>query len=147
MSTMMSDSVVETPTTTDGFMLTLTDMAAVKIQAILKERNVPDHGLRVFVAGGGCSGIQYGMALESQAQDTDTVIESSGLKLYVDPTSAEYLHAPSLTMKIVRWAAGSGSKTRTSQTLAAAANNPAAAAVAVNNGPRGPRSGSAIRRS
>jgi len=92
MSTMMSDSVVEAPTTTDGFMLTLTDTAAVKIQAILQERNVPDHGLRVFVAGGGCSGIQYGMALESQAQDMDTVIESSGLKLYVDPTSAEYLH-------------------------------------------------------
>jgi len=91
-STMMSDSVVEAPTTTDGFMLTLTDMAVVKIQAILKERNVPDYGLRVFVAGGGCSGIQYGMALESQAQDVDTVIESSGLRLFVDPTSAEYLH-------------------------------------------------------
>ena len=92
MSTMMSDSVVETPTTTDGFRLTLTDMATVKIQAILQERNVPDYGLRVFVASGGCSGIQYGLALESQAQDTDTVVESNGLKLYVDPTSAEYLH-------------------------------------------------------
>jgi iron-sulfur cluster assembly protein len=92
MSTMMSDSVVETPTTTEGFMLTLSDMAVVKIQAILQERNVPDYGLRVFVAGGGCSGIQYGLALESQAHDRDTVIESSGLKLYVDPASAEYLH-------------------------------------------------------
>jgi len=69
MGTMMSDSVVETPTSTDGFMLTLTDVAVVKIQAILKERNVPNHGLRVFVAGVGCSGLQYGMALESQAHD------------------------------------------------------------------------------
>jgi len=91
MGTMMSDSVVETPTSTDGFMLTLTDVAVVKIQAILKERNVPNHGLRVFVAGVGCSGLQYGMALESQAHDKDTVVESNGLKLFVDPTSAEYL--------------------------------------------------------
>ena len=103
MSTMKSDSVVETPTTTDGFMLTLTDMAAVKIQAILKERNVPDYGLRVFVAGGGCSGIQYGMALESQAQDMDTVIESSGLKLFVDPASAEYLHGAILEQDKYTW--------------------------------------------
>jgi iron-sulfur cluster assembly accessory protein len=96
MGTIMSDSGVDAPTKTKSFMLTLTDMAAAKIQAILKERNVPDYGLRVFVAGGGCSGPQYGMVLESQAQDTDTVIESSGLKLFVDPASAEYLHGATI---------------------------------------------------
>ena len=75
----------------DQFVLNLTDMAAIKIQNILKERNVPNHGLRVFVAGGGCSGLQYGMALESQAMDQDEIIEVGGIKLYVDPASAQYL--------------------------------------------------------
>jgi iron-sulfur cluster assembly protein len=80
----------------EQFMLNLTDLAATKIQNILKERDVPNHGLRVFVAGGGCSGLQYGMALESQAMDRDEIIEVGGIKLYVDPTSAEYLHGATI---------------------------------------------------
>ena len=96
MSILMSDPVVEMPAASEVFVLNLTDIAAVKIQSILKERNVPDHGLRVFVAGGGCSGMQYGMALESQASDMDEVIQVSGIKLYVDPASAEYLHGATI---------------------------------------------------
>jgi iron-sulfur cluster assembly protein len=76
----------------EKFALTLTDMAATKIQNILHERGVPEHGLRVFASGGGCSGLQFGMALESQAQDMDQVVQVNGLKLYVDATSAEYLN-------------------------------------------------------
>jgi iron-sulfur cluster assembly protein len=76
----------------EKFVLTLTDVAAAKIQAILQARGVPDHGLRVFISGGGCSGLQFGMALESQAQDMDQIVDVSGLKLYVDATSAEYLN-------------------------------------------------------
>jgi iron-sulfur cluster assembly protein len=78
------------------FVLNLTDVAAVKIQNILQERGVPDHGLRVFVSGGGCSGMQYGMALESQVSEMDQVIQVSGIKLYVDPASAEYLHGATI---------------------------------------------------
>ena len=76
----------------EKFVLTLTDVAAAKIQAILQARGVPNHGLRVFVSGGGCSGLQFGMALESQAQDMDQIVQVGGLKLYVDATSAEYLN-------------------------------------------------------
>jgi iron-sulfur cluster assembly protein len=93
MSAVMSDPVIEM---SEEFVLNLTDVAAIKIQNILKERGVPNHGLRVFVAGGGCSGMQYGMALESQAQDMDQVIEVSGIKLFVDPTSAEYLYGATI---------------------------------------------------
>ncbi len=88
MTAVMSDPVVEMSA---KLVLNLTDLAVSKIQNILKERGVPNHGLRVFVAGGGCSGMQYGMALESLAQSDDQVIEVSGIKLYVDPMSAEYL--------------------------------------------------------
>ena len=41
----------------------LTEAAAATVRNLLVQKNVPDYGLRVFVAGGGCSGMQYGMAL------------------------------------------------------------------------------------
>ena len=94
MSTLASEPVVELPV--EELELSLTEVAAVKIQNILQERGAPNHGLRVFVAGGGCSGMQYGMALESQASEMDQVIQVSGIKLYVDPASAEYLHGATI---------------------------------------------------
>ena len=71
--------------------LTMSSGAAAKVRAILAERNLPAHGLRVFVAGGGCSGMQYGMALEGQPREFDTVIETDGVKMFVDPTSLNFL--------------------------------------------------------
>jgi iron-sulfur cluster assembly accessory protein len=69
----------------------LLEGAADKIRSLLAERNLTGHGLRVFVAGGGCSGMQYGMAIEQEAGEFDTVIESNGVKVFVDPTSMMYL--------------------------------------------------------
>jgi len=74
----------------------LTPIAAERLQKILVEKNLPNHGLRVFVAGGGCSGMQYGMAFEGQARDQDTVFQSSGVTLYVDPISRDYLLGASI---------------------------------------------------
>ena len=74
----------------------LTPQAAAKLRAILQEKNLPVHGLRVFVAGGGCSGLQYGMAFDAQPRDLDTVVEAHGLKMYVDPVSLEYLNGASI---------------------------------------------------
>lgn len=71
--------------------VTLLPAAADKIRSLLSERNMLDHGLRVFVAGGGCSGMQYGMAIEKEAGEFDTVLESNGVKIFVDPTSMMYL--------------------------------------------------------
>lgn len=76
---------------TESPALTVTEAAANKIRGILVERNMPDHGLRVFVAGGGCSGMQYGMALEAKPREFDTVVEADGVKIFVDPTSLMYL--------------------------------------------------------
>jgi iron-sulfur cluster assembly accessory protein len=69
----------------------LTDAAIGVIRNLLVQKNVPDYGLRVFVSGGGCSGLQYGMALEKEARPYDHVIENSGIKIFVDPTSMMYL--------------------------------------------------------
>jgi iron-sulfur cluster assembly protein len=71
--------------------ITLTSTAAEKLQALLHERNMLAHGLRVFVAGGGCSGMQYGMAFDPQPRETDHVLESDGVRLFVDPMSMMYI--------------------------------------------------------
>lgn len=69
----------------------LTESAVKMVQDLLRQKNVPDHGLRVFVSGGGCSGMQYGMALEEEPRAYDNVVESSGVRVFVDPTSMMYL--------------------------------------------------------
>lgn len=80
----------ETPT------MSLTSTAHDKLKQLLLERNIPSYGLRVFVAGGGCSGLQYGMAFEAAARDFDTVVDQDGVKLFIDPTSMMYLTGASV---------------------------------------------------
>lgn len=72
-------------------MVVLTDSAAKKIQGILASEGKDGYGLRIYVEGGGCSGFQYGMALENTAQEGDAVEEINGIRVYVDPSSAQYL--------------------------------------------------------
>lgn len=71
--------------------VTLTPAAAEKLQALLREKNLTAYGLRVFVAGGGCSGMQYGMAFDAQPRETDYVFETEGIRLFVDPVSMMYI--------------------------------------------------------
>lgn len=90
MSTVV-DEQIKAVNMAEEFVLNVTDAAVVKIQSILQERNVPDYGLRLFIAGMGCSGPQYGLALEQAARDDDQVLETGGVKVFVDAVSAEYL--------------------------------------------------------
>lgn len=93
----MTTTMIEpVETAVETLAVTLTPIAAQKLQSILQEKNLTDHGLRVFVAGGGCSGLQYGMAFESQARDMDTIVDQHGLKVYVDPVSLDYLYGASI---------------------------------------------------
>ena len=72
-------------------MVTLTQEAAVQLKRILAEETDPDLGLRVFVAGGGCSGFQYQIVLENGIRDGDEINDVDGLKVYVDQFSSKYL--------------------------------------------------------
>lgn len=72
-------------------LVNITDKAAEKAKALLEARELPDGALRVFVAGGGCSGYQYGMALARNAEEDDIVVEQAGVRIVVDPESAQYL--------------------------------------------------------
>lgn len=71
--------------------LLVTPSALTVIKNLLEQRNIPNHALRVFVSGGGCSGLQYGMAFEEGARDFDAVVEEDGVRLLIDPTSLMYL--------------------------------------------------------
>ncbi len=72
--------------------LTLTDTAASEVKKFLEAENVGmDGGLRVRVVPGGCSGFQYAMNIEEAPQNNDEVVESSGLRVFVDMFSAQYL--------------------------------------------------------
>ncbi len=68
--------------------VTVTERAAVKAQSLLASKGAPDGMLRVFVVGGGCSGYQYGMAIATQVEAEDQVIEATGgVKVVVDRDS------------------------------------------------------------
>jgi iron-sulfur cluster assembly protein len=68
--------------------VSITDKAAEKAAALLKDRGIENGALRVFVVGGGCSGYQYGMAIAQGTEEGDIVLERGGVTVVVDPESA-----------------------------------------------------------
>ena len=73
-------------------MVTVTDAAAEKIRNMLESQGHPEYGLRMGVAGGGCSGFQYRLAFETAADDMDQIIEVNGVRLFIDAKSCLYLN-------------------------------------------------------
>ncbi len=71
--------------------ITVTESAAGKIRELLSEEGKLESGLRVFVQGGGCSGFQYGLMIEEGGGVGDQLLESNGVRLFVDPVSMSYL--------------------------------------------------------
>ncbi len=77
--------------------ITLTQAAADKLLSIMTEKGVREtHALRVFVSGGGCSGLQYGMMFDDNVQPVDTVFERYGLRVAIDPRNLPYLEGASI---------------------------------------------------
>ena len=71
--------------------ITITPTAVNAVLDILTERKLEGYGLRVYVAGGGCCGVQFGMALDNNIQANDMTFETDGVKLLVDDQSINYL--------------------------------------------------------
>jgi iron-sulfur cluster assembly accessory protein len=72
-------------------MLTMTEKAAEKVRMYAGQMpEAQGKELRIFIQGGGCSGFQYGFTFDDR-QDGDTVVESGGVTVLVDPMSAPYL--------------------------------------------------------
>lgn len=71
--------------------LVFTEQAAEKVKELRERQEKSGAMLRVYIQGGGCSGFQYGFALEEQSSPDDMVVETDGVKLLVDPMSFQYL--------------------------------------------------------
>ena len=73
-------------------MLTVTESAQSKIAEILAEENNPSLKLRMFVQGGGCSGMQYGFTLDEAINEDDIQIDAGLSSVLVDAMSAQYVN-------------------------------------------------------
>jgi iron-sulfur cluster insertion protein len=71
-------------------MITITENTVAKVTELLQEQD-PGHNLRIFVQGGGCSGMSYGFTWETETAEDDFVIEAGNLKFVVDSMSMQYL--------------------------------------------------------
>ncbi len=77
-------------------MITISEVAADKIKEILNAEGVPNHGLRVSAAAGGCCGPSYEIMIDDKSGDGDTVVEKNGAKLFVDESTAKVLEGAEL---------------------------------------------------
>jgi iron-sulfur cluster assembly protein len=75
---------------TQTALITITPTAAEKVRELLDAEGNPELGLRIFVAGGGCSGLQYGMTLD-ETQESDSIFETQGVRVLIDEMSSEYI--------------------------------------------------------
>ena len=80
-------------------MITITDTAVTKIKDILTEENNPAIKLRVFVQGGGCSGMQYGFTLDEVVNEDDFDLDVNGVHVLVDSMSGTYLQGATVDYK------------------------------------------------
>ncbi len=102
----MTDAVVTETTKVD--VISLTPAAADAVRDLFAKRELEGYALRVFVQGGGCSGFQYGMALENNFREQDTVVDSHGVDVVVDEVSIQYIQGA--TVDYVEDVMGSGFK-------------------------------------
>ena len=72
-------------------MIDLQESAVVKLKELIVEEGNPDLKLRIFVQGGGCSGMQYGFTFDEEKNEDDFDLEFNGVGLLVDSMSAQYL--------------------------------------------------------
>jgi len=85
----MQQEVVESNSSSE--VVTLTPSAIDMVRKALAEEGLNEHGLRIAVQGGGCSGLQYGLDFESSTRPGDTILSFDGLKVYIDMASAQFL--------------------------------------------------------
>lgn len=77
----------------------LTPVAAEKIREIMRDQGLTRGGLRVGVKGGGCSGLGYTLALDTEEHPGDKVFEFDGFKVFVDMKSFLFLNGTTLDYK------------------------------------------------
>ncbi len=77
-------------------LVNITPSAAQKLSSLMQEKELDGYALRVFVAGGGCSGLQYGMTFDNETHPGDADFTSNGLQVRVDQMSAKYIRGANI---------------------------------------------------
>jgi len=77
-------------------MIELTQDAIQEVKRLLEMEGHQSWGLRVGVAGGGCSGLSYTLAFEEVPREKDSVFDRDGIRVFVDPKSYLFLHGMTL---------------------------------------------------
>ena len=71
--------------------LIITDAAVERIKSLLVKEQKPDAGLRLYISGGGCAGMSYGMSIDDSVAADDAIVRANGVKVIVDKLSLIYL--------------------------------------------------------
>jgi len=77
-------------------MIELTSRAVEKVREIMQDQGIVDGGLRVGVKGGGCSGMSYNLAIDTEERPGDKIFEQGGVKVFVDFKSLLFLDGATL---------------------------------------------------
>lgn len=85
----------------EGLGIRLSELAAEKVLEFMAEEAMEpgSGGLRLSVVPGGCSGFEYAMNLEGSEREDDFVFDQRGVRVFVDPFSAQYLEGVSIDYK------------------------------------------------
>jgi iron-sulfur cluster assembly accessory protein len=86
------------------FQTKLTDEIKVSPEALeqllaITEKEPDINGVRIFVSGGGCGGMTYGMTFVEQPNEFDCVLENNGLNIYVDAVALGFLEGVEIDFK------------------------------------------------
>ena len=73
-------------------MVEITETAAVELKSLLESEEKQDHSLRIFIAGMGCSGIQYGLALDNESNEDDVAVSSNDVSIVMSKDVSEALN-------------------------------------------------------
>jgi iron-sulfur cluster assembly accessory protein len=73
-----------------------TQTAADAVRGVMIQKNLSGYALRLYISGGGCSGYQYGLALDSNIRPEDVITETAGVKLIIDEVSIKYLQGATI---------------------------------------------------
>ncbi len=88
-------------------MIDVTETAEAEIKRLIEAQDLPEKGgLRLFVKGGGCSGLAYGMEIVEGPAEKDKVFDVHGVRVFVDPKS--YLFLNGVTMNYTKSLMGQG---------------------------------------
>jgi len=85
---------MDNPTIT--FPVNITPDALAQLARIVKRKGQPGHHIRIGVKGGGCSGYEYVVKLDTRSVAGDAILEADGVKVVCDPKSAQLLQGATM---------------------------------------------------